>query len=429
MKYTEDLIPRVFFDALTPKLKLLFEEILQEGMILTMVGGATRDFLLNGRVSKDIDLEIRMEIHLEEEEWKKTLFVLGQKLKNSYPVEFLPFGILRVLVGEYVVEFSSPRVEQYSEQGPWGHSDFTAKLSPSFCYEDSFKRRDFTINAIGFEFADLMDFKIQDPYRGIEDLKAGILRPCSDDFFKDPVRLLRLVRFAKKFNYRLAPSLEIHLNEFDLSKLKPFHFLSEAFKMGCTSFLTDFYALCDSKNVAVSSDILLLKEFLTNDFKNDSSKDLQELFVSKVFHASETHASEQLSSLAEKLGMKNNFIDQLYEFKKVLLAIDSYSVPLFISDLKVLVQRSDLENVLLQKPLQLMERFYFYERRLATLKPVFSSTLPKLYKDCIEQLTPFCSGEFKGEELFLELGRDHKISSDQKALLRLYTHLKQAIIT
>ena len=188
MKYTEDLVPRVFFDALTPKLKLLFEDILEEGMTLTMVGGATRDFLLNGRVPKDIDLEVRMEIHLEEEEWKKNLFVLGQKLKASHEVEFLPFGILRIPLGDTVVEISSPRVEQYSEKGPWGHSDFSAKLSSTLSHEDSFRRRDFTINSIGFDFSDLLSLRIQDPYRGIDDLKAGILRPCSEDFFKDPVR-------------------------------------------------------------------------------------------------------------------------------------------------------------------------------------------------------------------------------------------------
>ena len=39
MKYTEDLVPRVFFDALSPKLKLLFEEILEEGMVFTIEPG------------------------------------------------------------------------------------------------------------------------------------------------------------------------------------------------------------------------------------------------------------------------------------------------------------------------------------------------------------------------------------------------------
>ncbi len=429
MKYTEDLVPRIFFDALSPKLKLLFEEVLEEGMILTMVGGATRDFLLNGRVPKDIDLEVRMEVHLEEEEWKKTLFVLGQKLKSNYSVEFLPFGILRIPVSDTIVEISSPRIEQYSDEGPWGHSDFSAKLSPTFCHEDSFRRRDFTINAIGFEFSDLIKLRIQDPYRGIDDLKAGILRPCSEDFFKDPVRFLRLIRFSKKFNYRLAPSLELNLTEFNLSKLKPFHFGNEAFKSGFFEFLNDFFLIVDNKNIELSSDLVLFKALLDDSIKMFSCHSFQEAFIGKVFNGKDNSASLELKKLSEKLGLKNNFLDQLYEFKKILIRVHQYHVSQFKSGLKNLVQNADLKTILTDDRLLLLERFSFYEKRLASYRALFDQYFPEDFKICLKELGHLCEGELLGEDLFLKLSEDLQIVKEQKALLRLYTHLKQAIIT
>ncbi len=429
MKYTEDLVPRVFFDALSPKLKLLFEDVLQEGMILTMVGGATRDFLLHGRVSKDIDLEVRMEIHLEEEEWKKTLFVLGQKLKASYEVEFLPFGILRIKVGDYVVEFSSPRVEQYSDLGPWGHSDFSAKLSPTFCHEDSFKRRDFTINAIGFEFADLMDLRIQDPFKGIEDLKAGILRPCCDDFFKDPVRLLRLIRFGRRFKYRLAPSLEMNLGKFDLTKLKPFHFCNEAFKAGFTTFLGDFFTLIEKEKISVAPDLLLFKEIQSHDFKCDTCKDFMELFVTKIFQGEAFELNTPIKVLAEKLGMKSNLLEQLNDFKKLLLSFHHYPLGKMLQELKLFLNQSDWKMAVTDERLQKMERFYFYERRLSTMQSVFELCFSSDFKVCLNTLGKIFPMELEGEEEFIQLVSTGEVAKENLAALRIYTHLKQAIIS
>lgn len=429
MKYTEDLVPRVFFDALTPKLKLLFEDILEEGMTLTMVGGATRDFLLNGRVPKDIDLEVRMEIHLEEEEWKKNLFVLGQKLKASHEVEFLPFGILRIPLGDTVVEISSPRVEQYSEKGPWGHSDFSAKLSSTLSHEDSFRRRDFTINSIGFDFSDLLSLRIQDPYRGIDDLKAGILRPCSEDFFKDPVRFLRLIRFEKKFNYRLAPSLELNLSEFDLSKLKPFHFGSEAFKSGFFDFLKKFFLIVDDKNIIISSELELFKTFLGPEFNHLACHTFQEAFVLKVFNGKEEQAPEDLRLLSEKLGLKANFLDQLYEFKRIITLIHQQTFLNFKDSLKKVLLISDLSQALADENLILLERYFYYSKRLNTYKQLFDQSLPEEFKFCINELDSLFIGELLGEKLFVQLSDQFSIEKEKKAILRLYTHLKQAIIT
>lgn len=429
MKYTEDLSPRVFFDALSPKVKLLLEEILQEGMTLTMVGGATRDFLLNGRVSKDIDLEVRMEIHLEEEEWKKTLFILGQKLKTTYDVEFLPFGILRIKVGESIIEISSPRVEQYSEIGPWGHSDFSARLSPTFCHEDSFRRRDFTINAIGFEFGDLIDLRIQDPFKGIEDLKAGIFRPCSDDFFKDPVRLLRLIRFCRKFKYRMSPSLEMNLSLFDLSKMKPFHFCCEGFKAGFTDFLLDFFALIEKNEIIIQPDFLLFREVLTHDFQNNLCKDFSELFVAKIFQDETYEVSPNLKKLAEKVGMKNNFLDQLSDFKKVLIFFKKASVSSMVEELKNYLVQADWEVAVDDERLQKLERFYFYEKRLSMYKTIFDFCLPSNFRDTLNSLMIIFPMELVGEEAFKQLVTQEKISKEKLAVLRIYIHLKQAIIS
>lgn len=73
--------------------------------------------------------------------------------------------------------------------------------APDVTLEQDLLRRDFTINAI----AEDADGRLIDPYNGIADLRAGILRHVSDAFGEDPVRILRAARFAARFGFAIAP--------------------------------------------------------------------------------------------------------------------------------------------------------------------------------------------------------------------------------
>jgi tRNA nucleotidyltransferase (CCA-adding enzyme) len=76
-----------------------------------------------------------------------------------------------------------------------GYRGFTTQFSPEVTLEEDLKRRDLTINAL----AETPSGQIIDPYGGQRDLQARVLRHVSEAFVEDPVRILRLARFAARF--------------------------------------------------------------------------------------------------------------------------------------------------------------------------------------------------------------------------------------
>jgi tRNA nucleotidyltransferase (CCA-adding enzyme) len=85
-----------------------------------------------------------------------------------------------------------------------GYHGFTTVFSPDVTLEEDLKRRDLTINAMAEDAAG----NIIDPYGGQRDLTARLLRHVSEAFVEDPVRVLRVARFAARFaeqGFRIAP--------------------------------------------------------------------------------------------------------------------------------------------------------------------------------------------------------------------------------
>jgi tRNA nucleotidyltransferase (CCA-adding enzyme) len=76
-----------------------------------------------------------------------------------------------------------------------GYRGFVVHADPTVTLEDDLRRRDLTINAI----AQNDDGSLIDPYHGAADLQAGVLRHVSEAFAEDPVRILRLARFAARW--------------------------------------------------------------------------------------------------------------------------------------------------------------------------------------------------------------------------------------
>jgi tRNA nucleotidyltransferase (CCA-adding enzyme) len=84
-----------------------------------------------------------------------------------------------------------------------GYKGFTVHAAPDVTLEDDLRRRDLTINAMA---KDLVSGALIDPFRRKQDLEKKILRHVSEAFAEDPVRILRVARFAARFGFAVAPT-------------------------------------------------------------------------------------------------------------------------------------------------------------------------------------------------------------------------------
>jgi len=95
-------------------------------------------------------------------------------------------------------EYALARTERKTARGYHG---FEFHAAPDVTLEQDLARRDLTINAIAKDSAG----RLIDPHHGADDLKAGVLRHVSPAFAEDPVRVLRVARFAARYGFRIAP--------------------------------------------------------------------------------------------------------------------------------------------------------------------------------------------------------------------------------
>jgi tRNA nucleotidyltransferase (CCA-adding enzyme) len=164
------------------------EEDPTAGLQVYLVGGAVRDALLGHPVT--------------ERDW----VVVGATPEAMVARGFRPVGkdfpvFLHPTTHE---EYALARTERKSGRGYRG---FVVHAAPDVTLEEDLRRRDLTINAM----ARARDGSLIDPYRGHEDLGARLLRHVSEAFMEDPVRVLRVARFAARFagdGFRVAPQTQ-----------------------------------------------------------------------------------------------------------------------------------------------------------------------------------------------------------------------------
>jgi tRNA nucleotidyltransferase (CCA-adding enzyme) len=123
---------------------------------------------------------------------------------GSNPQEMIEQGFRPV--GKDFPVFLHPRThEEYAlarterKTGP-GYTGFAVHAAPDVTLEQDLERRDLTINAIARDEAG----NLIDPFHGADDLKAGVLRHVGPAFVEDPVRVLRIARFAARFGFAIA---------------------------------------------------------------------------------------------------------------------------------------------------------------------------------------------------------------------------------
>jgi len=98
-------------------------------------------------------------------------------------------------------EYALARTERKSGSG---HLGFVCHTGPEVTLRDDLLRRDLTINAIAKD----VKGELIDPFEGVRDLRAGVLRHVSPAFAEDPLRILRIARFAATLGFVLAPETE-----------------------------------------------------------------------------------------------------------------------------------------------------------------------------------------------------------------------------
>ena len=151
-------------------------------MKIYAVGGAVRDELL-GRTVKDRDY-----------------VVVGATPAEMIEQGFKPVGkdFPVFLHPDTAEEYALARTERKTAPG---YTGFQFHAAPDVTLEQDLARRDLTINAL----AKGQDGELIDPYGGVADLRAGVLRHVSPSFVEDPVRVLRVARFAARFGFAVAP--------------------------------------------------------------------------------------------------------------------------------------------------------------------------------------------------------------------------------
>lgn len=150
-------------------------------MKVYQVGGAVRDRLL-GHPVKDRDWVV---VNATPEQMRRLGYL---QVGKDFPVFLHP---------ETKEEYALARTER--KTGP-GYKGFVFHASAEVTLEEDLRRRDLTINAMALTG----DGLLIDPFGGEADLKRGVLRHVSPAFVEDPVRLLRVARFAARLGFRIA---------------------------------------------------------------------------------------------------------------------------------------------------------------------------------------------------------------------------------
>jgi tRNA nucleotidyltransferase (CCA-adding enzyme) len=171
------------------------EEILRQTPELQrayLVGGCVRDALAGLPHEKDFDIEV---FGLDYEQliaalarWGKTDLV-GRS-----------FGVVKLSTGRgHSYDFTLPRKDSKVAAG---HKGFDVEFEPDISLQEAASRRDFTINSIMY---DPRSRQVLDFFGGRADLQGRILRHTSAAFTEDPLRVLRGMQFAGRFELRAAP--------------------------------------------------------------------------------------------------------------------------------------------------------------------------------------------------------------------------------
>ena len=160
-----------------------------------LVGGAVRDKLLG--------------IPVKDRDWVVVGATPEEMLDKGFKAVGKDFPVF--LHPQTKEEYALARTERKSGKG---YKGFTFHTATDVTLEEDLQRRDLTINAI----AEDEDGNLVDPYHGQADIEAGLLRHVSPAFVEDPLRVLRIARFAANLGFKIAAETMTLLQEISASE-------------------------------------------------------------------------------------------------------------------------------------------------------------------------------------------------------------------
>ena len=169
-------------------------------MDIYLVGGAVRDALMAPASVSSASAHV-------DRDW----VVVGATPQAMQDLGYLPVGrdFPVFLHPDTKEEYALARTERKTAPGYHG---FAFQAAPGVTLEEDLARRDLTINAMAIAAGEAQDpvrAKLIDPFGGLRDLQARVLRHVTGAFAEDPVRILRLARFAARFpDFSVAPETE-----------------------------------------------------------------------------------------------------------------------------------------------------------------------------------------------------------------------------
>ncbi|MFT5170677.1 MAG: tRNA nucleotidyltransferase (CCA-adding enzyme) [Candidatus Marinamargulisbacteria bacterium] len=169
---------------LPPFIDSIGREIESAGGRLMLVGGSVRDALL-GFGPGDLDFEVQG-IPLQDLEMLLMAYGAVNQVGKA-------FGILKLTKAGETFDFSLPRKEKKTGSG---HRGFSVEIDPGLSFSEAAARRDFTVNAMGYDVATK---RLEDPFNGQIDLKARVLRHVGPAFIEDPLRGFRAMQLSARF--------------------------------------------------------------------------------------------------------------------------------------------------------------------------------------------------------------------------------------
>ena len=184
------------------------------------VGGYVRD-LIRGCPSPDVDVLVA----------RHGLEAIGRKLEKHGRVDLVgrSFGIIKFTVRGKTYDVALPRTDRARGQGVRGHKDILVAADPELPVEKDLERRDFRTNSMALR---LKDGALIDPFEGRKDTLAKRIRLTNPAVFpEDPLRVIRVARFASVLGFKVDPAIYPAARAVDLSGLSLERVNDEMFKI------------------------------------------------------------------------------------------------------------------------------------------------------------------------------------------------------
>ena len=184
------------------------------------VGGYVRD-LIRRRPSPDVDILVA----------GRPLDEIVRKLERHGRVDLVgkSFGIIKFTRRGQTYDVALPRTDRASGQGARGHKDILVRADPGLPVEMDLERRDFRANSMALR---LKDGALIDPFEGRADTLAKRIRLTNPAAFpEDPLRVLRVARFASVLGFKVDPAVYPAARTVDLSGLSAERVNDEMFKV------------------------------------------------------------------------------------------------------------------------------------------------------------------------------------------------------